>query len=261
MRNGEIMKLNHTARMLVWDIESSSIDILHRQYDLTVNTKRFKPDEIVRDWNIFSVAWKLIGSDKVNCISVSSKNPTNDLEVVKMFHSVLMEVDILIGHNSDAFDLKKFNARAIYHGLAPIPKKTQIDTLKEARKHFKFTSNKLSYLANYLGIDSKDDSPDWNKILDGDANELSIMREYNKKDVIVTEQLYLKLASWMNTHPNISVYTPIKDVEGKKITSCPKCNSMNYQRAGFFYSKVGKKQRYCCGDCKGWFHDGKLIRD
>jgi len=82
--------LNHTAKMLVWDIESSSIDILHRQYDLTVNTKRFRPEEIVRDWNIFSIAWKLIGRDKVSCVSVSSKNPTNDLEVVKMFHSVLM---------------------------------------------------------------------------------------------------------------------------------------------------------------------------
>lgn len=252
--------LNHTAKMLVWDIESSSIDILHRQYDLTVNTKRFRPEEIVRDWNIFSVAWKLIGHDKVNCVSVSSKNPTNDLEVVKMFHSVLMDADILIGHNSDNFDLKKFNARAIYHGLPPIPKKQQIDTLKEARKHFKFTSNKLSYLAHYLGIDAKDDSPDWNKILDGDTEELSIMREYNKKDVIVTEQLYLKLVSWMKTHPNVRPYTPIKDIEGNTLLSCKSCNSMNYNKSGFHYTSTGKRQRYCCLDCGTWFSDGKLIK-
>ena len=252
--------LNHTAKMLVWDIESSSIDILHRQYDLTVNTKRFRPEEIVRDWNIFSVAWKFIGHDKVNCVSVSSKNPTNDLEVVKMFHSVLMEADILIGHNSDAFDLKKFNARAIYHGLSPVPPKQQIDTLKEARKHFKFTSNKLSYLAHFLGIDAKDDSPDWNKIIEGDSEELSTMREYNKKDVIVTEQLYFKLQPWMKTHPNVSIYSPIKDIEGNKLISCPKCNSMDYSLTGFHYLKSGKKQRYKCCGCGGFFQDGKIIK-
>lgn len=244
--------------MLVWDIESSSIDILHRQYDLTVNTKRFRPEEIVRDWNIFSIAWKFIGSDTVNCLSVSSKNPTSDYYVVKQFHDVLMEADILIGHNSDAFDLKKYNARAIYHGLAPIPKKQQIDTLKEARKYFKFTSNKLSYLANYLGIDSKDESPDWNKILDGDIDELARMREYNKKDVIVTEQLYHKLTSWMKTHPNVSLYTPVKDIEGKKLLSCPACNSMNYKKDGFNYGKSTKTQRYKCLDCRSLFSGEKI---
>jgi len=252
--------LNHTAKMLVWDIESSSIDILHRQYDLTVNTKRFRPEEIVRDWNIFSIAWKFIGCDKVNCVSVSSKNPTNDLELIKIFHRVISDADILIGHNSDNFDLKKFNARAIYHGLPPIPPKQQIDTLKEARKHFKFTSNKLSYLANFLGIDSKDDSPDWNKILDGDSAELSVMREYNKKDVIVTEQLYLKLVSWMKTHPNVSIYSPIKDIEGVTIPSCPKCNSTNYKLNGFRYTKTGRKQRGLCNDCSSHFDLGKLIK-
>ena len=245
--------LNHTAKMLVWDIETSSIDILHRQYDLTVNTKRFNPNEIVRDWNILGAAWKLIGHDKINCVSVSSKNPTNDLEVVKIVHSVLMEVDILIGHNSDAFDLKKFNARAIYHGLPPIPQKQQIDTLKEARKSFKFTSNKLSYLANFLGIDSKDESPDWNKILSGDAEALAEMRIYNKKDVIVTEQLYQKLVSWMKTHPNVAVYTPIKDIEGNTILSCNKCNSTNIKQAGKRYTKTKTIQRYMCKDCGTYF--------
>jgi len=244
--------LNHTARMLVWDIETSSIDILHRQYDLTVNTKRFNPNEIVRDWNILGAAWKLIGHDKVSCVSVSSKNPTNDLEVVKIVHSVLMGADILIGHNSDAFDLKKFNARAIFHGLPPIPQKQQIDTLKEARKSFKFTSNKLSYLANTLGISSKDEAPDWNKILNGDSQELAVMREYNKKDVIVTEQLYFKLLSWMKTHPNVSVYSPIKDIEGKTIKTCHKCNSANVKQAGSRFTKTKQIKRYRCADCNSY---------
>jgi DNA polymerase elongation subunit (family B) len=241
--------LNHTAKMLVWDIETSSIDILHRQYDLTVNTKRFSPDEIVRDWIMLGASWKLIGNDRVHCVSVSSKNPLDDYMVVKSTYEALEQADILIGHNSDAFDLKKFNARAIFYGMPPLPQKQQIDTLKEARKYFKFTSNKLSYLANYLGIESKDESPDWNKILDGDTQELSYMREYNKKDVIVTEQLYFKLASWMRTHPDVSVHTPIKDIEGNIIKSCSNCNSTNLAPSGSRFTKKKAVKRYRCRDC------------
>lgn len=250
--------LNHTAKMLVWDVETSSLDILHRQYDLTVNTKRFRPDEIVRDWTMLGAAWKLIGEDKVSCISVSSKNPLDDYMVVKTTYEALEQADILIGHNSKAFDLKKFNARAIFHGFNPLPQKQQIDTLTEARKYFKFTSNKLSYLANYLGIDSKDESPDWNKILDGDIEQLAYMREYNKKDVIVTEQLYFKLSSWMHTHPDVSVYSPVKDIEGKKLLSCKTCNSINYIKYGYRYNRTTKTARYQCLDCRSVFTGEKV---
>lgn len=256
---GERM-LNHTAKMLFYDVECSDITLQHNQYDLTVKFKRYGPDSIVRDWTMFSGAWKLLGCDKVECVSISPRNPFNDYEVIRRLHKALSDADILIGHNSDAFDLKKFNARAIIYDLPPIGKKQQIDTLKIARKYFKFTSNKLSYLANILKISAKDDSPDWEKVKEGNVDEIRAMREYNKQDVIVTEQLYLKLRSYHDTHPNIPVYSPMKDISGNKLSSCPKCNSLSYKLAGFRYSNAGKYQRCVCHDCGGWFTIGKLIR-
>lgn len=246
--------------MLVWDIETSSIDILHRQYDLTVNTKRFRPEEIQRDWNIFSIAWSYMDDNNVNCLSVSPKNPLNDYEVIKRFHPILMEADVLIGHNSVAFDLKKFNTRAIYYKLPPIPKKHQIDTLKVARSVGKFTSNKLSYLCKYFGINAKDESPDWNKVIEGDVEEHYKMRGYNKNDVISSKELTKVLWPYIPNMPNLSVYSPIKDIEGKTVISCRACNSTNHKKFGFMYTNSGKKQRYVCHDCNSYFIVGGLIK-
>ena len=106
--------------------------------------------------------------------------------VIKTLHDVLSEADIIIAHNGDKFDSKKFNTRAIAYGLPPIEPKKSVDTLKIARRRFAFTSNKLSYLAKFLGVESKDESPDWDKVLAGDEQELRYMRQYNRKEVNVS---------------------------------------------------------------------------
>lgn len=124
-----------SARITIFDIETSPIYIRHKTYDLSVRVKRFQPEEIQQDWVILGAAWKPLYG-KTECISVSSKNVLNDYEVVRRLHTVISESDILIGHNSDAFDIKKFNARAIYHGLPVLPPKRTVDTLKVARRMF-----------------------------------------------------------------------------------------------------------------------------
>jgi hypothetical protein len=250
--------LNHTAKMIYYDIESTKSRFIREQYGAKIYDNRFKWQELVRPFSLLGAAWKRVGDDKLYCVSVSSKNPYNDEEVVRKLHSVLSDADILIGHNSDKFDYKKFNARAIYYNLPPIAPKQSIDTLKVAKKHFGFEFNSLGYLASYLGIELKDESPNWDKITSGCAIELANMREYNKQDVISGEMLYLKLRAWMDNHPNVSLYTPIKDIEGKKLLSCKACNSMNYRKYGFHYHKASKTQRYQCLDCKTIFSGEKI---
>jgi DNA polymerase III epsilon subunit-like protein len=56
--------------------------------------------------------------------------PTN-FDVVKKLHGLLNQADIVIGHNSDKFDLKKVAARCIYHGLKPISPVKTIDNLED----------------------------------------------------------------------------------------------------------------------------------
>lgn len=244
-------------KVLVWDIETTNMELSVPTYSLKNYTKYFDPKLIKRDWSIISVAWKEFGDSRTYCISVSPNDVFNDYEVVKKMHQVLSEADVLIGHNSDKFDLKKFNARAIYHGFPPLPPVTQIDTLKIAKKYFAFTSNKLSYLADFLGIECKDESPDWQKVMAGDREELRKTRDYNRKDVIVTEQVYYKLAGWHNTHPHIA--PDVRDIEGNLLESCPKCGSADVKKDGFKYLKATIVQRMRCKMCGGYF-DGKRTK-
>ena len=245
--------LTHSAKILFWDIETSTLDLRIRQYDLRSHKGYHHYKNIERDWHILGAAWKWMDSDKTSCISVSSKDPMNDEGVVRKLHEILSEADILVAHNGDAFDVKKFNARALYYGLKPIMHKAQIDTLKEARKSFKITSNALGYLGQFLKIeDAKLESPDWNKILLGDAEELANMRVYNKQDVVLLEKVYFKLRGWMKSHPNLTPYNKIKDVKGNDVQCCKNCGSVDLVRSDkpYYLRGSGKRQhRFECLSC------------
>ena len=211
---------------------------------------RYSIDAIEKDWIMLGAAWKWLGDKETKSVSVSPKRPENDYQVIEILHTVLSDADMLIGHNSDAFDYKKFNTRAIKHGFHPISPKKTVDTLKLARKHFKFTSNKIRYIANYLGVEDKDESPDWVKCISGDEEALRYMRQYNRQDVITTEQVYLKLRGYHQTHPDIGLL--IRDVTGSEVHTCPKCGSTSIQSRGKMYTVRTTKNRYSCNDCGGW---------
>lgn len=238
--------------ILVYDVEVSSLDLMLRTYDLKNRIKYFNHEDIVRDWTMLGAAWKVLGEDRVRCVSVSHKDVFNDYEVICALHKALARAEVVIGHNSDGFDIKKFNTRAVYYGLEPLQPKKQIDTIKIAKKYFKFTSNSLRYIASYLGLGDKGESPEWDLILAGDKKALAAMREYNKRDVTVTEAVYLRLRDYHHTHPDVSTVT--RDVAGEAMLKCPRCDSVDIKKDGTFPiikngMIVSRKQRYSCTSC------------
>lgn len=238
-----------TPKILIWDVEKSYM--LLRGYDMFPK-HGYSLNAIEKDWIMLGAAWKWLGQVSVKSVSVSPKNPTNDYEVISILHTVLSEADVLIGHNSDAFDYKSFNARAIVHDFQPIGPKKTIDTLKLARKHFKFTSNKLAYISKLLGGEGKDESPDWPACIAGDEEALRYMRQYNRRDVLETEEVYLKLRGFHDNHPNVAPV--LRDVTGETVHLCPKCASPNIISRGDRYGSKGKRlgRKYSCTDCGGW---------
>ncbi len=241
------------AKILIWDVETSTLNLSIDTYSLKNYTKYYNPDDITRDWVMLGAAWKPLG-EQVRCVSVSSKDPLNDYMVIKTLHEQLEAADILVGHNADRFDIRKFNTRALLYDLPPITKKKTIDTLKIAKKYFGFTSNKLSFIAKHLKLDmQKDESPDWGKILAGCPDELAYMRKYNKKDVCVNELIYLKLRPYIDNHPNVNIYSP--QAEQRK-GCCPSCGSHDTYKKGFRRSETTGKitgQRMRCKSCNRSF--------
>ena len=71
------------------------------------------------------------------------------------------------------------------------------------------------------------------------------MVEYNKRDVVLLEKIYLHFRPWITNHPNISV---LKDMEN----GCPACGSNNLMKMGTDITQTGRVQQYQCKDCKKW---------
>lgn len=243
-------------KILLFDIETApNLGYVWGKYDQNVIDYK-------SEWYMlcFVAKWsdskKLITS-KLSDFKTFKKDKENDYGVVKALWNLLDECDILIGHNSKAFDEKKANARFVYHGLPPPSPYKTIDTLSVARKYFKFTSNKLDDLGKALGIGRKVPHEGfrlWLGCMNGDTKSWNKMIKYNKQDVLLLEKLYKKLQPWITNHPNIGLFT-------NQEYACPNCGSKHVIKRGYMYTKVNKFQRYVCKDCNAWSSSRKAIKD
>lgn len=213
---------------------------------------------IIDDWWIVCASWKYLGQKKIHGVSVLDDKErfradfTDDYHVLNKLHGVLMDADIIVGHNILKFDVPRINTRFIKHGLPPIPKKKFDDTYRMAKKEFSFTSNRLDFIAEYLGCGTKLDTPTnmWSKVITGDRKTIRDMLTYNKQDVRINEEVYLKLRPYMHGGTNLSIY--VDDTELGATLKCPKCGSEHLQKRGHALLATGKYSRYQCQTCYGW---------
>jgi hypothetical protein len=81
----------------------------------------------------------------------------------------------------------------------------------------------------------------WKECLAGNIEAWKEMERYNKRDVLSLEELYTKLIPWDNS-VNFDLY------HGTNSNRC-KCGSLELMKNGFYYTSVGKYQRYRCKKC------------
>lgn len=245
-------------RILLWDVETS-LNILT---SFSLYPKYIHHNNILQDWYIICGAWKFLGEAQIYNAFITSnkerfeKNPIDDYEVVKQLRDALLEADIIVHHNGDKFDIKKLNTRLIYHRLDPLPNKLNtVDTLKEARRTFAFSSNRLDYLGKYLGVGEKIvTEPDlWSRVLVGDKNAITDMVIYNRRDVTLLENVYNVMRPYIK-HPNVTAFSA-----NDSGIACVNCGSTKLEKRGFLISVNGRKQRYQCTSCGKWSHDPELL--
>jgi len=212
-------------------------------------------DNILQERRIICVAYKFQGQKKVHQIRWD-KNQC-DKKLVEKFGEILRSVDVAIGHNGDAFDLKWVKGRALYHGLPPITNVQTIDTLKLVRQNFNLNSARLDYLAQYLFEDKKlsTDYGLWKKVMLGDKKALNYMVKYCKKDVVLLEEVYEKLLPYCDRTPvNLGI------LQGKTRDDCPMCGSQGI-KYGFKTTRVGKYQKFQCKQCAHVWADSRMKKE
>lgn len=240
-------------KILTLDIETSPID----GYVWGLWQQNLMIDRIITPTRTLSWAAKWYGSDEV---LYASEDTHSRKDMILEIYDLINEADAIVGFNSKAFDLKHLNREFIELGLAPPTPHQDIDLLLVVRKHFKFPSNKLDYVAGVLLDEHKLSTGGfglWRAVLEGDKKAWRLMEDYNIQDVIVTERLYDKLKGWITNHPNHGLY-----IEDQDTPICRNCGSDHVHSKGGEYTNTGmfSYQRYKCQDCGANLRGRKAVK-
>ena len=226
--------------------------------------QRIPHDNIIQESSIISIAWMYVDIDKkpssvsiLDCMSRFNVSVYDDYHVIKKICRVIDEADVILGQNSDNFDLKIINWRAKQHGFPPLKRCDTIDTLKESRKVFRPPSHRLDYKGKALGHGGKVhvDMQLWRDIAQYNYPQIGAKRNkalavysvkkmvaYNQHDVELTVEQYLDERAWYKRHPNRLLYDP-------KVDGCPTCPSKDIKKQGFRRTATGQYQAYMCKSC------------
>lgn len=236
-----------TPRILLFDIETApNLSYVWGHYEQNVLAH-------VQERYVLSFAAKWLDDPKIIVKALPDykgykPQSSDDSALMKDLWDLFDKADVVVGHNLDRFDIRRSNARFIKHELGPPQIYKTVDTRKQAKKHFDFNSNKLDDLGQFLGVGRKVKHTGfdlWLGCLAGDEKSWNLMRKYNKQDVALLQEVYLKLRPWMTGQANMNVLM-------NREQGCSKCGSTNLQHRGWRYTPTGKQRQYFCVECKGW---------
>jgi uncharacterized protein YprB with RNaseH-like and TPR domain len=168
--------------------------------------------------------------------------------------SLLDEADTVVTWNGDRFDLPHIRRELLLEGRTPPSPARSIDLMKEVRRVFRFTSNKLQHVSTQLGLPGKVGHSGhslWTRCLEGDERAWAEMRRYAKQDTALLWQIYDVVLPWIDA-PHFGLYTGEDEV-------CPKCGADELIRRGYQYTKLGKYQRFVCDSCGSWSRGKKAV--
>jgi RNase_H superfamily len=233
------------SKILILDVETfPNTAYVWRFYKENVGAK-----QVLEYSTLASFAYKWLGDD---AIYYEDTHHQSEKSMVKKLLKVLDEADLVVAHNGAKFDLPTIQGRAMVLGLTPPSPYKIVDTLLAARYEFNFPANNLEHLAILLQVDKKGGHEKfpgfllWQECMKNNPEAWEEMKIYNKLDVEVLEQVYLKMRPFMKRHPNVAVFN-----ENEKV-ACPKCGSFHIHSRGYVYTNVGKYRKFQCQGCGGW---------
>jgi len=203
-------------------------------------------ENIIKERAIICICYKW--EDDKEVISLTWDSDQSDKKMLEQFIKVANTADEIVGHNGDKFDLAWVRTRCLFHKIPMFPSYTTIDTLKISRSKFKFNSNKLDYIAKYLGMGKKirTEFSLWKDIfIHNDEIAMNKMVKYCKMDVVLLERVYKQLAVHIEPKTHFGV------IFGTSREECPECGSDDLIKDGTRTLASGTtKQIYQCNTCR-----------
>lgn len=177
----------------------------------------------------------------------------NDKPLMQEIWGLLDQADIVIAQNGDEFDIKMINTEFVKHHMTPPSPYKTVDTLKTARRMFRFPSNKLDDLGADLEEGKKlrtGGKELWFDCMEGDPKAWKRMKRYNAQDVRLLERVYQRFIPWITNHPNYGTFSerPV----------CPNCGANRLHRSGYKRTVTGRYLQYQCQACGRWCHEANI---
>lgn len=207
----------------------------------------FSPDQIINGTGFLSWAGKFLNESEMysDILTPAEALVKDDERITKSCWEFLAQCDVVVGHNLMDFDAKVANTFFLKHGLPPL-KYIMVDTLRIARKFFKFDSNKMGVLNRQLGLTEKMENegfPLWRSCREGDQDALDRMIAYNRQDVLALEDLFYKLRPYAPHQFNVALFNEIEK------QMCPVCGSDRLEIIGNYYTPAGVWDSFRCQNC------------
>lgn len=232
--------MSRAPKVLTLDIETSpALAYVWGLYDQNVSVS-----QIVAPSRMLCFAGKWLGDKQT---TFASEYHDGKKAMVQTVWDMLNDADICVGYNHVKFDIPHINREFMLAGLVPPSPVQHIDLLQVMRRNFKMMSNKLGYVTNAVGLDSKLDTGGqtlWNDVMANDPKAWDKFRKYNIQDVVITEQLFELLAPWIKgVHAGLFTGDP---------SCCYSCGSINLVAHGVTRSKNAAWPLTQCADCGAW---------
>lgn len=229
-------------KRLYVDIETSPLIAYTWRIGHNINLDH---NNIIRDPSIICICYKW--EDK-EVEAMTWDREQCDRSMLERFVKVLMKADEVIAHNGDRFDLPWIRTRCAFHRIDIPAVLPSVDTLKQARRGFRFPSNRLDYLGKYMGLGRKVDTGGfglWRDVMDGKRKALSDMVSYCKQDVQLLQEVHRSLYGYAKPTTHIGV------MESGYKHHCPYCGNEETKSNGHksvSAAGIRKIQVKCIGD-------------
>lgn len=146
---------------------------------------------------LLCACWRWLGSNVTNAIYLTPEEVLNkdDSRIVAKLWELYEQADAVLAHNSQGFDHKVVQTRAIYNGFPPLPQVKVLDTLQLVKKYLKLPSNRLDAIGEFFGLGRKISTGGislWRKVQEGDEQAMKDMVTYCLQDVDLLYDVYLR---------------------------------------------------------------------
>jgi len=232
-------------KILLFDIETAPMV----SYTWGMWKQNIGLNQIIEDWCVISWAAKWLYASDIMGDVVTPKEilKRDDKRVCKSIWKLFEEADVVIAHNGDKFDIRKLNSRFFIHRMKPTSPYRSIDTLTQSRRNFAHTSHKLDYISHLVSKKGKlaTDFTLWDRCCRGDKEALEYMFKYNKEDTLILEEVFVQIAPWMKSAPNMALYYESEEA----VCASVACGSDDLTDCGDYYTGVARYTSYRCNKC------------